>query len=441
MIDRYTTPAMAAIWSEQAKFQAWLDVEIAACEQWYERGAIPTEDMDTIRAKARFDLPRIQELDAQLHHDVLAFTTCLAENIGPASRHVHKGLTSTDVVDTAQSLRIKRSIPLIQEGFNQLQSSLLKQALENKDQPVIGRTHGIHGEPTSLGLKFLLFADTLRRDQQRVLSALQELCLCKLSGAVGTFAHTDPEFEAGVARRLDLPTAPIATQVLARDRHAALLSMMAVAGGTIENIAVEIRHYQRTEVREIEEPFAQGQKGSSAMPHKRNPVKCEQLTGLSRLLRGYAISAMESQALWHERDISHSSVERVALIDAMLLLHYMLTLTTRVIDGLHIYPQTMAANLERTRGLPFSQKVMLELTDSGMTREEAYGLVQEASMRTWADPTTTLQNELQALPRVIEVLGHAQLAACFDPSGYLRHVPSIFDRVLASFDRAPGNTQ
>jgi adenylosuccinate lyase len=217
--------------------------------------------------------------------------------------------------------------------------------------------------------------------------------------------------------------------------------MMAVAGGTIENIAVEIRHYQRTEVREIEEPFAQGQKGSSAMPHKRNPVKCEQLTGLSRLLRGYAISAMESQALWHERDISHSSVERVALIDAMLLLHYMLTLTTRVIDGLHIYPQTMAANLERTRGLPFSQKVMLELTDSGMTREEAYGLVQEASMRTWADPTTTLQNELQALPRVIEVLGHAQLAACFDPSGYLRHVPSIFDRVLASFDRAPGNTQ
>jgi adenylosuccinate lyase len=429
MIERYTTPDMRKLWSEHSKFQSWLEVELAACEEWHERGAIPTADMETIRTKARFSVERIEQLEAQLHHDVLAFTTCLAESIGPASRHVHKGLTSTDVVDTAQSLRLRTAAQIIEQAVGQLQQVLLHQAETWRNQPVIGRTHGIHGEPTSLGLKFLLFADTLRRDQARLKEAFSEVCICKLSGAVGTYAHTDPEFEAGVAKRLSLPTAPIATQVLSRDRHAALLCAIAVAGGTIENIALEIRHCQRTEVREIEEPFAKGQKGSSAMPHKRNPVKCEQLTGLSRLLRGYAVAALESQALWHERDISHSSVERVALADAVTLLHYMLTLANKVVSGLHIYPEAMAANIERTRGLPFSQKVMLELVERGMTREDAYAIVQNASMRTWANPNTSLEAELRADPIVLETLGEDCLQSCFNPAGYLRHVPAIFDRV------------
>lgn len=428
MIDRYSTPEMRALWSEQAKFQAWLDVEIAACEAWAEAGKIPAEDLRTIKEKARFDVKRIEELDQQLHHDVIAFTTNLAENIGPSSRFVHLGLTSTDVVDTAQSLRLRQAGRLILEELDSLIATVRDAALRYKDQVMIGRTHGVHAEPITLGLKFLVWHQELLRNRARLLTALEDVTVGKVSGAVGTHAHTGPAFETAVCARLGLKPAAVATQVLQRDRHAAFLAAIAVCGGTIEKCAVEIRHLQRTEVREVEEPFAKGQKGSSAMPHKRNPVKCEQLTGLSRLLRGYALTAMENQPLWHERDISHSSAERVILADATTLLHYMIRLLRRVLDGLHVYPENMEANLNRMRGLLFSQRILLELVENGLTREEAYEVVQSAAMRTWANPQTTLRAELLSDERFTRILTPDQLDRIMDPRAFLAHLDAIYAR-------------
>ncbi|MCX7624895.1 MAG: adenylosuccinate lyase, partial [Candidatus Sumerlaeaceae bacterium] len=323
VIPRYSTPEMTELWSEEAKFQAWLDVELATCEAWHELGKIPAEALEEIRAKARFDVSRIEEIEKTVHHDVIAFTTCLAENIGPSSRFVHMGLTSNDVVDTAQGLRLKRAGELIRHEVTALRETLRHLALEHRDQIVVGRTHGVHAEPIVLGLKFLLYYDEMGRNDQRLQCAFDRVAIGKISGAVGTYAHTGPELERLVCQKLGLGHARIATQVLQRDRHAELVCALAICGSTLEKIATEIRHLQRTEVRELEEPFSAGQKGSSAMPHKRNPVKCEQLTGLARMLRGYATTALENNALWHERDISHSSTERIILPDATTLLHYM----------------------------------------------------------------------------------------------------------------------
>lgn len=426
MINRYSTEEMLEIWSEQSKFQAWLDVEIAACEAWAEVGKIPAEDLKTIKDKAKFSVNRIEELDRQLHHDVIAFTTCLAENIGPSSRFVHLGLTSTDVVDTAQSLRLRRVKETIISELNILIDTVKQAALEHKDTIMIGRTHGVHGEPITLGLKFLVYYQELKRNLARVSAGFDDVIVGKISGAVGTHAHTGPDFESRICKNLNLPVAEAATQVLQRDRHAAFVSSLAVLAGTIDKIAVEIRHLQKTETRELEEPFAKGQKGSSAMPHKRNPVKCEQLSGLSRLIRGYALAAMENQPLWHERDISHSSAERVLLSDSTTLIHYMVRLLNKVLSGLHIYPDTMKENMEKTRGLLFSQKIMLAVVEKGVSREDAYALVQNAAMDTWANKNTTLKSEL--LKEEKFPLSEAELDGIMDPKQYLIYVTDIYKR-------------
>lgn len=431
MIPRYSTPEMTELWSEEAKFQSWLDVELAACEAWHELGKIPTDALAEIKSKARFDVGRIEEIEKTVHHDVIAFTTCLAENIGPASRFVHMGLTSNDVVDTAQGIRLKRAGQLILEELSGLRETLRRLALEHKDQIVVGRTHGVHAEPIVLGLKFLLYYDEMRRNDDRLRRAFERVAIGKISGAVGTYAHTGPKLERLVCQKLGLAHARIATQVIQRDRHAELVCALAICGSTIEKIATEIRHLQRTEVRELEEPFSAGQKGSSAMPHKRNPVKCEQLTGLARMLRGYAATALENNALWHERDISHSSTERIILPDATTLLHYMLRLCRRVLEGLHYYPRQMAKNLDLTRGLIYSQRVLLALVEQGMSREQAYDIVQKAAMATWADESTTLRENLQKDARFANVLSSSQLEACFDPAQFLAHVDAIYQQVLA----------
>lgn len=426
MIERYSTPEMKELWSEQAKFQAWLDVEIAACEAWTALGKISAEDMATIRDKAAFTVERIEELDNTLHHDVIAFTTNLAENIGPASRFVHLGLTSTDVVDTAQALRLRRAGRLILDELDQLINTLKTLALDHRQTVMMGRTHGVHAEPITLGLKFLVSHQEMLRNKRRLEQALADVTVGKISGAVGTHAHTGPAFEEKICEHLDLKPAEVATQVLQRDRHAAFVAAIAVCGGTIEKLAVEIRHLQRTEVRELEEPFAKGQKGSSAMPHKRNPVKCEQLTGLSRLLRGYSTAAMENQALWHERDISHSSAERVLIGDSTTLLHYMIRLLNKVLSGLHIYPETMLSNMEKTRGLLFSQKILLSVVEKGLSREEAYDVVQTAAMATWADPEKTLKTELLKNPQ--NPLSDTELTEIMNYKHYLVHIDDIYAR-------------
>ncbi len=432
MIPRYSTPEMTELWSEQSKFAAWLEVELAACEAWHELGQIPLEELETIRERAAFTVERIEEIEKTVHHDVIAFTTCLAEHIGPASRFVHMGLTSNDVVDTAQALRLKRAGELILAEVEGLLATLRRLALEHKNRVVIGRTHGVHAEPITLGLKFLLYYAEMQRNAERLRSAFEQVAVGKISGAVGTYAHTGPELEALVCRRLGIASAPVATQVIQRDRHAQLVCALAICASTIEKIATEIRHLQRTEVRELEEPFRAGQKGSSAMPHKRNPVKCEQLTGLARLLRGYVVTALENNALWHERDISHSSTERVILPDATTLLHYMLRQIRGVLEGLHYYPENMQRNLELTRGLIYSQRALLALVEHGLSREEAYEIVQRAAMETWADSNVTFQERLRAEPRVRAALSDEKLAAIFDPTAFLRHVDHIFERVLGS---------
>ena len=430
MIPRYTTPEMAELWSDKSKFQAWLDVELAACQAWTEKGKIPADDMKAISEKAAFSVERIDELELTLHHDVIAFTTNLAENIGPSSRFVHLGLTSNDVVDTAQSIRLKKAGELILAEIDRLIPLLRTRAEEHKYTLQTGRTHGVHGEPVTLGLKFLIWYREMIRNRDRVAAAFTEVACAKISGAVGTFAHTGVWLEERVAEILDLQITPVSTQVLQRDRHAALVCSLAVLGATIEKIAVEIRNLQKTEVREVEEPFSKGQKGSSAMPHKRNPVKCEQLTGLARILRGNVVPALDNVALWHERDISHSSAERVILPDSTTLAHYMLRLLYKVIDGMHIYPETMKKNLDKTRGLLFSQKMLLTLIDLGMTREDAYAVVQPAAMATWANENSTFRENLKADPKFPKSITDEKLDEIMDYNSYLLHVDDIYKRAL-----------
>ncbi len=428
MIARYTRPEMAQLWSEEAQYQSWLEVELAACEAWAEIGVIPKEDVEKLRRNARFDIRRIHELEKITRHDVVAFTRAVSESLGEERRWIHYGLTSSDVVDTAWSYRLKKANELILEALDHFLEVLARRAREHKYTLMIGRTHGVHAEPTTFGLKLALFYDMMQRNRARFVAAAEEMRVGKLSGAVGTFAHISPEVERITCEKLGLKPAPISTQVLARDRHAHYLSVLALIGATLEQLAVEVRHLQRSEVREVEEAFGKGQKGSSAMPHKRNPIASENITGVARLLRGYMISAYENVALWHERDISHSSVERVILPDATTLVHYALHRYAGVLDTLKVYPQRMRRNMELTFGLYNSQRLLLMLIDKGLSREAAYDLVQPAAMQAW-DEERPFYEIVRQHPAITKYLSPEEIDEAFNPEYHLRHVDEIFRRV------------
>jgi adenylosuccinate lyase len=429
VIERYTREEMGALWSDQARFDSWLETELAVSETLAARGEIPAEDMAAIREKAAFDLRRIEEIDAEVGHDVIAFLTSVAEHVGPASRHVHHGLTSSDVVDTAQALRTVRAADILLKDLDELQQVVRRRAEEHRRTVMVGRTHGIHAEPYTLGLKFASWYEEARRNAERLRVAREEMRFGKISGSVGTYAHLGPEIEAEALDRLGLKPEPVSTQVVPRDRHAMFLSVLGVLASSLDRIATEIRHLQRSDVREVEEPFGRRQKGSSSMPHKRNPVGCENVSGLARVVRSQVQAALENVALWHERDISHSSVERVILPDATILCDFMLARITRIVDGLLVYPERMAQNMAITRGLVYSQAVLLALTRAGLTREEAYAIVQRNAMRTWAGEGS-FRELLSGDEALTAVLGSEQLAECFDPARYLGHVDEIFRRVF-----------
>jgi adenylosuccinate lyase len=428
MIDRYTRPEMAALWSEEQQFQSWLDVELAACAAWAEIGVIPQDDVATLYEQAAFDVDRIHAIEQETKHDVVAFTRAVSETLGPEKKWVHYGLTSTDVVDTAYMVRIKKASRLIRQQLDGLIDALADRAREHKHTICMGRTHGVHAEPTTFGLKMARFYDEMTRQRERFTEAAEQMRVGKLSGAVGTFAHIPPEVERVTCERLGLKPAPISTQVLSRDRHAHYLSVIAGIGASLEKMAVEIRHLQRSEVREVEESFGSGQKGSSAMPHKRNPVGSENITGCARLLRGYMVSEFENVALWHERDISHSSVERVVLPDATTLLHYALRRFAGIIENLVVYPERMRTNMEMTYGLYNSQRLMLKLIETGLNREDAYDLVQPLAMRAWNEqrPFRAIVLESEDLTAH---LSEDTIDEAFDPSYHVRNVDLIFERV------------
>ena len=429
MIDRYTRPEMGAIWTEEAQYQAWLDVELAACWAWAEAtGQIPHEDVETLYQNAGFDVDRIHEIEAETRHDVVAFTRAVSETLGPERKWVHYGLTSSDVVDTAGSLRLLRANKVLREGLERLADVLAERAREHKHTVTVGRTHGVHAEPTTFGLKLARFYDAVQRDLDRFDAAVEAVRVGKLSGAVGTFANIPPEVERLTCERLGLRPAPISTQVLPRDLHAQYLGALALVGTTVETVAVEVRHLQRSEVLEAEEAFRPGQKGSSAMPHKRNPVGSENLTGMARLLRGYMVAAYENVALWHERDISHSSVERVVLPDATIALDYALARLARIVEDLTVYPDRMAENLERTYGLVYSQRLLLLLIEAGLSREAAYDTVQPLAMTAWRE-RRSFREIVEAAPPVADVLTPDQIADAFDPAYHTARVDEVFERV------------
>ncbi|MBU2786526.1 MAG: adenylosuccinate lyase [Acidithiobacillus ferriphilus] len=429
MIERYTRPEMGALWTQDAKYQAWLDVELAACRALAVRGQIPADALAEIEAKAAFDSARIEEIELEVKHDVIAFLTSVAEHVGPSSRFIHLGLTSSDVVDTGFALQLKRSGVLLLEGMDRLYRALVKLAWKHKDTLMIGRSHGIHAEPITFGLKVAVWCAEAQRNRQRLVSAIAAVSAGMLSGAVGTFANIDPGVEDAVCAELGLTPELASTQVISRDRHAEFFGVLAVIAGSIEKIAVEIRHLQRTEVLEAEEPFSAGQKGSSAMPHKRNPILSENLTGLARLLRGYAGMALEDIALWHERDISHSSVERVIGPDACIVMDFMFHRASGLLERLVVYPQRMLENLHKMHGLIFSQRVLLALTEKGMLREDAYRVVQRSAMQVWeanADFKSLLAADLQIQP----YLNAQELTELFDLAYHTRNIDAIFARVF-----------
>jgi len=429
MIERYSRPEMAALWTDAARLDSWLQVELAVCETLYRRGRIPAGDMREIREKAAYDEARIAEIERTVGHDVIAFLTSVAENVGPASRHIHYGLTSSDVVDTAQSLRTVKAAQLLLAGVDELLAVLERQARAHRDTIMVGRTHGIHAEPYTLGLKFAGWYAEMRRNRERLVAAREEMRVGSISGAVGTYAHLAPDIEAEVLEQLDLRPEPIATQVIPRDRHALFLSVLGILASGMDRIATEIRHLQRSDVREVEEPFRAGQKGSSAMPHKRNPIKCENVSGLARVVRANVQAALENIPLWHERDISHSSVERVILPDSTILCDFMLARITRVLRDLHVYPQRMLQNLQITRGLVFSQTVLLALTAAGLTREVAYDIVQRNAMATWRGEGD-FRELLGRDSALAEVLSAEALARCFDPKRLMGNVDQVYARVF-----------
>ena len=429
MIKRYTNPEMGAIWSDQRRYEAWLEVELAAVDAMAEAGIVPSDAARDLRAGAAFDIARIEEIEQTTQHDVIAFTTAVAEQVGPSARWLHFGLTSSDVIDTAQALQMRQSCDLILKGIATALEAVRDRAMEHRRTPMIGRTHGVHAEPMTLGVKLALWYAELQRNLDRVLRAREVISVGKISGAVGTFAHLDPAIEARVCEKLGLEPAPVSSQVIQRDRHAELLSALAITAASLEKFALEIRGLQKTEIGEVEEPFGKGQKGSSAMPHKRNPIGCEQITGLARLLRGNATAALENIALWHERDISHSSVERIILPDSFIALDHMLRRFTRIVRGMVVYPDRMKENLERSRGVVFSGTVLLELARRGVSREQAYEWVQRNAMRSFAE-RLPFKQLLLADQDLMQVLTPAEIDKAFDLDDQLRNVDAIFDRVF-----------
>ncbi len=428
MIPRYSRPQMAAIWSEEAKFQRWLDVEVAVCEAWAELGVVPADAAERIARNARFDLGKIGEYLRETHHDMTAFLRSVADSLGDDARWVHFGLTSSDVWDTATALQLRDAADLLLRDIDALLVVLEHRAREHRRTLCVGRTHGVHAEPTTFGLKLAVWVDEMRRQRARLEAARASVAVGAISGTVGTHASVPPEVEEIVCRKLGLGIEAASTQVIQRDRHAHFVLTLALIGASLEKFATEIRHLQRTEVLEAEEPFAEGQTGSSAMPHKRNPEKCERICGLARLLRGYAATALENVALWHERDISHSSAERIILPDACLALDYALDLFTQIMAGLVVYPERMRENLERSYGLVFSQRVLLALIEAGMSREAAYRLVQEHAMRAWRE-RRQFYDLLRDDPRVTERLSPDKLAELFDYEFYLRNIDATFERL------------
>ena len=420
---------MGRIWSDQRRYETWLLVEAAAAEAMAAAGIVPADAARDIRERGAFDIGRIEEIEQTTQHDVIAFTTAVAEKVGPSARWMHFGMTSSDVIDTAQALQMREACDLILKDLDGLADAVRDRAFEHRKTPMIGRTHGVHAEPMTFGLKLALWYAELQRDIERITRARAVISVGKLSGAVGTFGHLPPSIEAAVCRRLGLEPAPVASQVIQRDRHAELLAALAITGASLEKFALEIRGLQKTEIGEVEEPFGKGQKGSSAMPHKRNPIGCEQIVGMARLLRGNAHAAMENIALWHERDISHSSVERVILPDSFIALDHMLRRFTRITGGMVVYPERMRENLDRSRGVVFSGTVLLELARKGVSREQAYELVQRNAMRSFAD-RLDFKDLLLADGDVARVLSPTEIERAFDLDEQLKHVDHIFDRVF-----------
>lgn len=431
MIKRYTTREMEHIWSDQNKFSKWLETELAVCQARAEHGEIPQEAAAKIKERASFSIERIDEIEKTTRHDVIAFLTNVAENVGPESRYIHWGMTSSDVLDTANALLICEALTLILGALEQLSEAIKKRAFEHKDTIMIGRTHGIHAEPITFGLKLALWYAQTLRDHRRIKQAQETMNYGKISGAVGTFAHLSPEIEERACELLGLKPAPISSQIIQRDRYAECLAALAIAASSLEKFATEIRTLQRTEILEVEEFFAKGQKGSSAMPHKRNPIACEQVCGLARLLRSNALAAMQNIALWDERDISHSSVERIILPDSTILMHYLLRRMTNIIENMLVYPERMKENIQRTRGLIFSQSLMLRLTQEGITREEAYKLVQQPAMKAWQEGGDFKEIVLRD-PEISRHLTANQIEQVFDLKQHLRNVDYIFKRVFSS---------
>ncbi len=428
MIDRYTLPEMGALWSEQNKFQKWLDVEIAVCEVHADNGTIPRDALEQIKARAKFSVARINEIEKTTNHDVIAFTTNLAESIGEASRFVHYGLTSSDVVDTANALLLRDAADILLKKIDALIDVLKRRAIEFKNTPQVGRTHGIHAEPTSFGLTFALWFDEMRRNRERLLRAKEAVAVGKISGAVGAFAHLDPAVEEAVCARLGIKAAPVSTQVIQRDNYAEYLNTLAVIASSLEKFALNVRHWQRTEVREAQERFTKGQKGSSAMPHKRNPIISERICGMARIVRANSLVGLENIALWHERDISHSSAERVVLPDSSIALDYMLQKAIGLIDGLVVYPERMLENLGATHGLIFSGQLLLALTNKDVSRETAYEWVQRNAMRVW-DEDRDFHDLVKADSDINARLSKEEIDRTFSLDHYLRNVDQIFKRL------------
>ncbi|WP_281884595.1 adenylosuccinate lyase [Paenibacillus sp. YYML68] len=428
MIDRYTRPEMGNIWTEENKFKAWLEVELLSCEAWAELGVIPKEDVVELRKNASFNIERIYEIEQETRHDVIAFTRAVSETVGPERKWVHYGLTSTDVVDTALGYLLRQANEIIEKDIVSFIDILRDKAIAYKDTPMMGRTHGVHAEPTTFGLKMALWYEEMKRNLERFRHAADGVQFGKISGAVGTYANIDPFVEQYVCDKLGTKAAPISTQTLQRDRHAEYMATLALVATSLDKFATEIRALQKSEFREVEEPFAKGQKGSSAMPHKRNPIGCESISGLARVIRGHMISAYENVTLWHERDISHSSVERVILPDATILLNYMLNRLGNIIKNLTVFPENMKRNMQSTYGVPFSGRVMTKLIDKGFSREQAYDTVQPRAMQAWEEQRS-FRDIVLSTSAITDVLSADEIDDAFNPSWHLKHVDTIFKRL------------
>lgn len=429
MIDRYTRPEMGKIWTDQNRYKKWLDVELAVCETWSKLGEIPPQALQRIEEKASFSVDRIEQIERVVKHDMIAFLSSVAEHVGEDSRYIHLGLTSYDIVDTALSLLIRESLKIIQKDLLSLKEALKEEAEQHKKTIMVGRTHGVHAEPISFGFKILVWYEEIKRNLQRIANAIEIISIGRISGSVGTYIHLDPKIEVYTLKKLGLKPAKVSTQVLQRDRHAEVISTLALVCATLEKISIEIRHLQKTETLEIEEPFTKGQKGSSSMPHKRNPVRTERISGLARVVRGNLLVAFENIPLWHERDISHSSTERIILPDSFILTDFILAETIEIIKNWHVYPERMQANIDLTHGLVFSQRVLLALTKNKTSRESAYQMVQKLSLKAWHEHLN-FKSLIQSDPEINEVLSQEEINDCFTLEPYLEKIDYIFDRVF-----------